>query len=408
MSKNKKSDIELSEIVAEIKQQGISYVDGAKEYGIKVKAIYDYNYRQKKKAKTNNNDLNPTKSKKTSFTDKEKIQLIEKDNERLLIDSSDPSLSDKEITTLTIENEKLVDKDFDSVSDLPEDIKEIIIKYRKNNPDHGFKRIELHLKNKHFVVVSRKKIRQVLKNNDLLKTLDSSFDKATNVKKGTRRFEAAYPRELYQIDVTYVYLKDISVLYLINIIDDYSRFCVASELRTDQKGTTMIDVLHRTIEHYGKPVKLLTDQGTSFYTWSHESTIFQKYLDDMKIEHIVSDPHSPQTLGKVERLHQTIQRELLHKKHFNSYDDARRGIKEYIHAYNYNRPHQGIEGICPSDRFYGIRGETSRIEKSLSSKHLDFSKGYLIFKNQENTISIINSSKGLQVFIDGDLLKKGE
>ena len=221
------------------------------------------------------------------------------------------------------------------VSGIPEELQKIIVEYRKEHPVHGYKRIQDTLKSDHFVVIARKKIREILKEHGLEKTCDSSFDQGnkTTQQKGIRRFEAGYPRDLYQMDVTYVYITGIKVLYLAIIIDDYSRFCVASELRRDQRGTTMIDVLHRAIERYGKPRRLLTDQGSSFYTWSHESTLFQKYLDDMEIEHIVADPHSPETLGKVERLNQTIQRELIQKVHFNSYADARRGIEavSYTH-----------------------------------------------------------------------------
>ena len=75
----------------------------------------------------------------------------------------------------------------------------------------------------------------------------------------------------------------------------------------------MIEVLHNANVRYGKPRKLLTDQGRGFYSWSMEQTAFQRYLDDMEIEHIVSDPHSPQSTGKVERLIQSIKKELLQK-----------------------------------------------------------------------------------------------
>jgi hypothetical protein len=170
----------------------------------------------------------------------------------------------------------------------------------------------------------------------------------------------------------------------------------------------MIEVVNQAIERYGKPRKLLTDQGRSFYTWSSEPTLFQRYLDDMRIEHLVTDPHSPQTIGKVERVHQTIQRELLRKIRFTSYAEARRAIEDYIHSYNHYRPHQGIGGACPSERFYGVIGESARIETELSSQCLDISKGYMIFKNQDHTISVVGSSKGLQVFMDGNLLKGEE
>lgn len=119
--------------------------------------------------------------------------------------------------------------------------------------------------------------------------------------------------------------------------------------------------------------------GESFFTWSKERTSFQKYLDDMEIEHIVSDPHSPKTQGKSERLIQTIKRELLEKVRFSRYEEAREAISDYIKSYNYERPHQGINGTCPSDRFYGVVGETSRIESQLCGKSLELSKGYLIY-----------------------------
>ncbi len=51
--------------------------------------------------------------------------------------------------------------------------------------------------------------------------------------------------ELHQMDVTNVYIKGISVLYLIVIIDDHSRFVPAADLCHDQRGDTLIGVLHK-------------------------------------------------------------------------------------------------------------------------------------------------------------------
>ena len=54
---------------------------------------------------------------------------------------------------------------------------------------------------------------------------DSSFDREEVAGKGTRRFEAKFPGDLWQMDVTYVYIQRIPVLYLVVIVDDYSRYC---------------------------------------------------------------------------------------------------------------------------------------------------------------------------------------
>jgi len=364
----------IGEIVQKIKEHKLSYKEGAEQFGIKIRTIYEYNKR--------------IKGKETGIGDNGSGQDEAASGAVEIADKGDGLVSKR--------------------SALPEELQQVILSYRREHPDHGYKRIEDHLKTHHFVVVTRKKIRELLKAHGLEKTCDSSFDHDEASKKGTRRFEAAYPRDLYQMDITYVYLTGEPVVYLVVIIDDYSRFCVATELRPDQRAGTMIEVLHRAITRYGKPRRLLTDQGSSFYTWSHESTLFQKYLDDMHIEHLVTDPHSPETIGKVERLNQTIQREVLHKVRFTSYPEAQRGIEDYIHSYNYDRPHQGIQGACPCERFHGVTGETARIESDLASKQLDFSKGYLVFKTGEHTISVVHSSNCIQVFLNGHLLQGGQ
>lgn len=211
---------------------------------------------------------------------------------------------------------------------------------------------------------------------------------------------------MYQMDVTYVYLSGIPVLYLVVIVDDHSRFCVGAELCHDQKGETLIGVLHNSCIRHGIPRKLLTDQGSGFYSWSARQTLFQQYLDDRKIEHIVSDPHSPQSQGKVERLIQTIKRECLGKVRFAGYSDAVHGIADYIRGYNFGRPHQGIDGFRPADRFYGVVGEQSRVEAELVSKEVDFSKGYCIFKVQDHCVSVVSSDEGIVALLDGKLLQE--
>lgn len=372
MSKHYKKE-QIGEIVAKIIELNLSFVEGAKEFNIPVRHIYRYN------------------------------NEIKRENEAPI----DASGYLPQETTSTSEGEKEGAKAKPNIvtSSLPTEIQTIIVNYRQENPDHGYQRIEEYLRDRHFIKVSRKEIRKVLKVHGLEQRLDSSFDKTEQPTKGTRRFEASGPLELFQMDLSYVYISGLSVCYLVLIIDDYSRFVVGHQLVRDQKSLTMITELNRCIERYGKPRKLLTDQGSSFYSWSFEQTLFQKYLDDMKIEHLVCDPHSPQTQGKVERMTQTIQKELFQKVRFKSYEHGQSEIDAYIQRYNYSRPHQGIGGLCPSDRLQQVAEASSDIEQSLLSPTLDLSKGYLILKDSYRTISVVFSEKTIQVFLDGKLLK---
>jgi len=361
----------IGEIVQKITELNMTYIDGAEQFGIPVRDIYRYNNESKKMnnalSATNSTSHNPSKNPAT-HADEEKNEAF-------------------------------------TVSSLPPDVQSAIISYRRENPDHGYRKIEDYLQDQYFIKVQRKQIRKLLKAHGLDKTLDSSFDRDVIVPKGTRCFEAASAKELYQMDISYVYIEKLPVCYLILIVDDHSRFCVGYQLAHDQKSLTMINALHQSIERYGKPQKLLTDQGRSFYSWSFEETLFQKYLNDMKIEHIVSDPHSPQSQGKVERMTQTIQKELLHKVRFKSYEHAQSELESYIHRYNYRRPHQGIDGMCPSDRFHDIADQSAKAEGALLSSNIDLSKGYLILKDSHRTLSVTFSEKTMQVFLDGVLLK---
>jgi hypothetical protein len=70
------------------------------------------------------------------------------------------------------------------------------------------------------------------------------------------------------------------------------------------------------------------------------------------IRQIVSRPKHPQTLGKVERFWGTLWRECLQRAVFLDLEDARRRIGLFIDHYNFQRPHQGLAGATPADRFF--------------------------------------------------------
>ena len=357
----------VGEIVKKVRELGLSYKDGAKRFGIKPWVLYDYNRKGNHDAK----------------------------------EAEAPGGGEPE-------GSKATEKTAASPVSLPGDVGELIRTYRRDHPGHGFKRIQDLLKQKHLVIVTRKQIRKELKAAGLLAACDSSFDREEPPAKGTRRFEASYPGEIWQMDVTYVYICRIPVLYLVVIVDDHSRYCIAAELVRDQRAETLIGVLHNAVTVHGAPCKLLTDQGSGFYSWSREQTRFQEYLDDSKIEHLVAEPHSPQTQGKVERLIQTMREELLSRVKFTGFEDAAAQIRSYVQSYNVDRPHQGIGGSRPADRFHGVAGEVERAESELAGREMDLDRGYVIYKVREHRVCVCSRAQGLQVYLDGRLLKEAD
>jgi len=386
MSKQRISDERIAEFVQQAKELGISYKEAADRFKIPVWKIYHYNMSLKKNdqpSPDHNTEPSPDQSQSGA---EDTVQGNDHSTESPPSSTSLPAPQDSE------------------KNGMPAQVKELIIQYRKQNPDYGFKRIEQYLRNAHFLVIPRKQIRAVLKEAGLLEQNDSSFDQdvSRNEPKGNRRFEAEAPGQLYQMDITYVYIEKIKVLYLINLIDDHSRFCVSASLQFDQSADTLIEVLHKAIEQYGRPEKLLTDQGSAFYSWSATRTKFQNYLDDMQIEHILTDPHHPTTTGKVERFHQTIKNELIRKVKFKHYVDALEKIDSFVYRYNYERPHQSLEGACPADRFMGVSVSKALARRELLSKDLHAGKGYLVHKfGSHETCLIYDGDQEPKVIING-------
>ena len=172
-----------------------------------------------------------------------------------------------------------------------------------------------------------------------------------------RRFERARPNQLWQTDLfTFVLKRQNRRVYLVAFMDDHSRFVVGYGLHASQSSALVLEVLRAAIASYGRPEEILTDNGTQYVTWRGKSA-FARELEKLGVKHLVSRPRRPRTLGKVERFWGTLWRECVEAAVFIDLGDAQRRIGFFIDHYNFQRPHQGIEGLAPADRFFGAAPE---------------------------------------------------
>lgn len=182
------------------------------------------------------------------------------------------------------------------------------------------------------------------------------------------RFEAPAPLDLVQVDVMYVPRLDGGWLYVCNILDDHSRALLASAALEQQTGKAVLEVFRKTVERWGRPNRVLTDRGTQFAHWRGR-TAFQKYVEDeLKAEHILARARHPQTLGKVERFHLSLQSEGLDPAGYPDVPGLQQALDRYLGYYNYERPHQGIGGVFPADRFYAMSRPLEQVWKRLPER----------------------------------------
>lgn len=244
-------------------------------------------------------------------------------------------------------------------SELPEAVKAAVEETKRRFPIFGLKRIGDWLRRFRGMAVSPGSVRRVLEEADPPLPVESARKKPRRHKL-VRRFERSRPGELWQTDITsFLLRRHHRRVYLTVFLDDYSRYVVAWALEPQARGDLVTNCLLDGIQRYGKPREVLSDQGPQYYSWRGKSA-FRKLLEKEGIHHAVARSHHPQTVGKCERLWKTVGEELWDRAHPEELEEARERLKHYFAFYNHFRPHQGIEGGIPAERFFGAAEAVKR------------------------------------------------
>jgi len=248
-------------------------------------------------------------------------------------------------------------------------VKEIIIETKMKLPEYGLKKLRDFMYRFEGVKVSPNTIKKVLVEEDIFNPPTSPPKRKSPPQ--PRRFERANPMQLWQSDITsYVLKRTGQRVYLVVFKDDHSRYIVSWALALKQTGKFVMECFLDGTQKFGKPEETLTDQGRQYFSWRGKSE-FQKLLENEGVKHVVSRSHHPQTLGKCERLWKTIGIEFWNRARPEELSEARERLGHFINHYNHFRPHQGIDGMTPADRFFGVEKDVREsIEKNLTENEL--------------------------------------
>jgi len=251
---------------------------------------------------------------------------------------------------------------------LPLPVRQKIIDVKKSNPQFGIKRISQFLKRVFFLRASPETVRRTLHRSSL-KLPPAAKKRKRNITR-PRFFERSTPNQLWQTDI-FTFRLGGRYAFLIGYIDDYSRYITGLDLFRSQTCENVIEVYRRAIAEYNPPREMLTDNGRQYTTWRGTSR-FEAELKKDRIRHIKSRPHHPMTLGKIERFWKTIFVEFLSRAQFASFEDAQERIRQWVKYYNHKRPHQGLGGLCPADRYFEIQTELRKtIEQGIQENLLE-------------------------------------
>lgn len=145
-------------------------------------------------------------------------------------------------------------------------------------------------------------------------------------------------------------------LYLLCVIDDYSRVAWAEVMDDITALTTMFAALRcmRMLrEKFGIQFEeIIADNGPEFgpaISQNKRNHPFERMLIETGIKRRYIQPYRPQTNGKVERFWRTLKEDLIEETDFDSLQELEDELIGYLAYYNWERPHQGINGKKPID-----------------------------------------------------------
>lgn len=130
----------------------------------------------------------------------------------------------------------------------------------------------------------------------------------------------------------------------LNIVDEFSRECLAIYPSHSIPAVRVIEVLERLREERGLPEVIVTDNGSEFTSRAFDAWA---YARGIKIDFI--QPGKPVQNCFVESFNGTFRDDCLNLHWFLSLDDARRTIEGWRKDYNEVRPHSSLGGLTPTE-----------------------------------------------------------
>jgi len=245
-----------------------------------------------------------------------------------------------------------------------------IVRVRKELVDLGFdagaETIRHHLQKKHKrAVPSVSTIWRVLQARGFVTPEPHKRPKSSYV-----RFCAELPNERWQMDVTHVTLSDGREVEILNVIDDHSRLCVASDARVIFKAPDVVDSFYEAAGRYGFPASVLSDNGAIFTASARNGVCaMESELVALGIEFRHSRPYHPQTCGKVERFHQTLKKYLKAHKKPRTIAALQRQLDEFVDYYNFVRPHRAINRKTPAEAFNARTKAKPKASRAVAPPH---------------------------------------
>lgn len=239
-------------------------------------------------------------------------------------------------------------------------MEELVCDLREEHPAWGGRKIARRLSDQgHSAVPAPSTITGILRRHDLLSVVEAH-------QSGYISFEAEHPNDLWQMDFKGWLETGTGVCHPFDVLDDHSRYSLCLFASCNQTETTVKTHLVAVFERFGLPLRILCDNGSPWGSSipGFRDTSLGVWLIDLGVGVIHSRVRHPQTLGKDERFHRTMELEVISTRpYWDSHDQLQAAFDRWRPVYNHQRPHDALDGATPGARYQpSPRSMPTRIE----------------------------------------------
>jgi putative transposase len=205
------------------------------------------------------------------------------------------------------------------------------------NPRYGYRRIDALLNQTE--PVNHKRVRRLWRKHRL--QVPRAVRKRLR-RERPARLQAAYPGHIWAYDFVEDALADGRKLYVLTVMDEFTREGLALDVALATSAERVIGVLTALVAQHGAPGHLRSDNGAEFV-----ATAVQLWLAECGVETLYIEPGKPWQNGKEERFNGTVRHECLNSHVFSSLAEAHVRLSAFREHYNSQRPHSRLGYLTP-------------------------------------------------------------
>lgn len=222
-----------------------------------------------------------------------------------------------------------------------------VLEVRSAHPAWGGRKIAHVLARDHGIELAASTANSVLRRHGLI------TPEASRAATAWRRFEHEQPNSLWQGDFKGHFPMQVGRCHALTVLDDHSRFNIALVALGNERRQDVQSALQAAFTVYGLPTRINFDNGPPWGpSMDGAITGLGAWLIRLGVRLSHSRPLHPQTNGKDERFHRTLNVELLQGRQFKDLAHAQREFTDWRRHYNCQRPHEALDMQTPADRYH--------------------------------------------------------